>query len=143
MKTLFGMRIFPQRQHLTDDEFVDKVRNSLAKYDGIRKWLLGIQIFFAVVTILLIVWLLQMIVKMAPILNGAPGAPEIWFISGLIVGWSAGHFFSSTVHSLAGVLGDTMDIRTRRLLVAYYDAYATSCLHDVGEAPMDEDAGAG
>ena len=49
MKTLFGMRIFPERKSLTDDQLVSQVRGFLDKYDGRRKWLLGIPIFFSLV----------------------------------------------------------------------------------------------
>jgi hypothetical protein len=137
MTTLFGVRIFPDRKKFTDDELVSQVRAFLEKHDGRRKWWLAVHVVAALATILLIVWLLRMLMKMAPILNGAPGAQEIWFILGLIMGWSAGHMFSATVHSLIGVVGDTMDIRTKRLLVRYYDAYTAVCPADESDEPQE------
>ena len=133
MKSVFGMRIFPERKHLTDDEVVAEVRNSLAKYEGKRKWFLGFHVVGVAATMLMIGWLLQMIVKIAPVLKGAPGAQEIWFVLGLAVGWIAGHLLSATVHSLIVVVGDTIDLRTKRLLVRYYDAYMTICPQDADE----------
>jgi hypothetical protein len=72
MKTLFGLRIFPERKHLTDEEFVSEARVFLARYEGKRKWLLGFHI-----------------------------------------------------------VGDTKGIRTKRLLVHYYDACIADCPDEV------------
>lgn len=132
MKTVFGVRIFPERKHFTDDEVVFQVRQFLEKYDGRRKWLLAVSVVTALAVVLMIAWVVHMMTKMAPFLNGAPGGLEIWFPIGLVVGWLAGHQFSNAVHSLIGVIDDTVDLRTKRLLVRSYDACATSA------GPMEE-----
>ena len=58
-----------------------------------------------------------MAAKMAPILRGVQAAPEVWFVVGLVTGWFAGHLLTATVHSFIVAVGDTFDMRTKRLLV--------------------------
>lgn len=134
MKTLFGMQIFPERRQLTDDEVVAKVREFLAKYDGRRKWLLGVPVILALSTMLMIAWLIHMGAQMAPFLKGVPGAAEIWFLFGLFLGWMAGHLLTAAVHSFAVAVSNTFEMRTRRLLVRYFDA----CQALDAEAVADE-----
>ena len=126
MKALFGMRILPERKQFTDDEVVSQVREFLDKYDSRWKWLLGVHVVVALATVLMVAWGVHMMVKMAPFFKGAPGGLEIWFPVGLFVGWVAGHQFSNALHSFICVIGDTMDIRTKRLLLRYYDACTTT-----------------
>jgi hypothetical protein len=141
MKALFGLRIFPERKPMTDDEFVSQARTFLAKYEGKRKWLLGISIVTAVAAVLLLGIGIILVARMAPLLQGVPGAQEIWFILGLFVGWIGGHMLTSAVHSVIEIVSDTQDIRTKRLLIRYYDACMNGCRDDMAADGMEANVG--
>lgn len=122
MKTLFGLRIFPEPDKSTDDEFVIRTREILMKYEGSRKWLIGLHIVYALLTIVAIGYVVQGVAGMWGFLQGVPGAQEVWFLLGLAIGWFAGHQLTHAVRSFMDIVGETTDLRSKRLLIQYYDA---------------------
>ncbi len=103
-------------KRISDDEYIDSIRRTVAASDRIRLWV----ILFNIGLILVLLWIYsQMILLLARMLPQVAPFLISGFLLGTILGVGFGTFLSSLVHNLFNTVGGC---RTERLLLQHIDA---------------------
>lgn len=100
---------------VSDEEYIERVRSSIARWDRLRIWLL----FLYGAGLVAVVWaLVYGIAAIWGIVPGNAGLPLLGFAVGTVIGymfgWVLSHLLDGIVHGLSG-------FRNERLLLRYYD----------------------
>ena len=117
------------RKPLSDEEFVERIRQGLTRYRRMQPWLIGFYTCLAIMLVGLAVASLNLVAKLGQLAN-RQGPELIGFGVGLMLGQFLGLLVMQVVFGLVGAM---MPCRTQELLIRYYDALAQQG-HRVPEA---------
>jgi hypothetical protein len=127
------MKLFQRPWKLSDDEYIERARRSVARLERYRFW----WYLYFVILLLGAAWLAN---KFLQVLLGMLGnAPAVW--AGFATGAAMGLVFSSLVYGMFhSAIQFMVGFRSDRLLVKYYDAFR-EVVHGVpsGTDPLDSD----
>ncbi|HET6426046.1 MAG TPA: hypothetical protein VFG20_20310 [Planctomycetaceae bacterium] len=110
-------------QHLSDEEYIDRVRKNLRIMDRFRLWIIAAYtVWIAGMLLFILPYIeqsLRWIIELQSPTSGAAWTVIGGFVSGMGLGFSVMCLFSLPMLSLIFTL---MPLRTDRLLLRYYDA---------------------
>ena len=113
------LRSVRARFHVTDEQYVERVRRGVASFDRWRRLAMVLHGMLTLAYVALFVAL----VKLANLISGEFFKGSWWLTSGLLIGillgWPVGLWIHQLLQGWATILGG---MRKERLLVAYHDA---------------------
>jgi hypothetical protein len=109
----------------TDDEYIETIRKTVARFDGGSRWFIPLAVLIAVAPILLILMVVELIrgmLRFAAVGGGNPNAELTWacFAFAASLGFFAGHWVHSAISQLFLMFSG---YRTERLVLRYHDAF--------------------